>query len=190
MIRAWLRHRYREWRESFVILPRSERKPMTVDPPPPVSDGPGPDVPASATRPYAQLEYGDDGTRVPYATPSATGFGRIVKHSMTKKSRTDLSRRMIGMCQLSGWQSTTLNPDMSDTDKLAIVTARFGVIAADSADRDALYGELIELSAATVGWAQGIARHQARERKRKSREARRAQKAAKRKGKGGKDNDG
>jgi hypothetical protein len=162
---------------------------MTVDPPPPVTDTPGPDVPTSATLPYARLEYGDDGTRVPYTTPTATGFGRIVKQSLTKKSRMDLGRRMIAMCSLGGWQSTTLNPDMADVEKLTIVTARFGKIAAED-DSDALYAELIELSATTMGWAQGIARRQAKERKRKSREQRRARKRGKGKDKGGKGEDG
>ena len=44
-----------------------------------------------------------------------------MKQSMTKKSRMDLSTQMLGMCQLSGWQATTLNPDMGDAEKLAIV---------------------------------------------------------------------
>ena len=122
------------------------------------------------------------------ANTFAFDVGRIVKQSLTKKSRNDLGRRMINMCSLSGWQSTTLNPDMADTEKLAILSARFGVIAADAADREGLYAELIDLSAATMGWAQGIARHQARERKQRSRAARKEQRRVKResrnKGKG------
>ena len=166
---------------------------MTVPGPPPAADPPGekrliaddnlPD-PATAGGPElivgaplatSRLEYGVLGGQVP-STPTYTGLGRIVKQSLTKKSRTDLGRRMIGMCQLSGWQSTTLNPDMADAEKLTIVTARFGKIAAED-DSDALYAELIELSAATMGWAQGIARRQAKERKRRSRAARKAARA-------------
>ena len=82
---------------------------------------------------------------------------------------------MIDMCSLSGWQATTLNPDMGDADKLAIVTARFGKLATEDHPAD-LYGELIEVSAATMGWAQGIARREARERKRRSRERKRIRK--------------
>lgn len=118
------------------------------------------------------------------ANTFVVNVGRIVKQSLTKKSRNDLGRRMINMCSLSGWQSTTLNPDMADTEKLAILTARFGVIAADAADREGLYTELVDLSAATMGWAQGIARHQARERKQRSRAARKARRDERRKGKG------
>ena len=77
---------------------------------------------------------------------------------------------MLGMCQLSGWQATTLNPDMGDAEKLAIVSARFGKLATED-DYAAKYTELISLSAVTMGWAQGIARREARERKRRSREA-------------------
>ena len=102
-----------------------------------------------------------------------------MKQSLTKKSRLDLGQRMIEMCSLSGWQSTTLNPDMGDGDKLAMLTARFGKLAAEDHPND-LYGELVALSAVSMGWAQGIARREARERKRRSRAVRRERKRAKR----------
>jgi hypothetical protein len=100
---------------------------------------------------------------------------RIVKQSLTKKSRTDLGRAMIRMCSLTGWQSTTLNPDMSPADKLAIVTTAFSTIAKDATHPD-LYDELIRLSACTMGWAQGIARREARDRKRRAREQKKERK--------------
>ena len=131
---------------------------------PPAADPPG-------TEPPIYLESGP----LPSATGSASSVPSlrgIVKQSLTKKSRMDLGQRMIDMCSLSGWQATTLNPDMSDADKLAIVTARFGKLATEDHPAD-LYGELIEVSAATMGWAQGIARREARERKRRSRERKR-----------------
>lgn len=190
MVRRW-----RYWRRWQMTVPDP---PPAADPvgekrliadddlPDPATTAEGPELIVGAplaTRRPARLEYGAIGRRVP-STPTYTGLGRIVKQSLTKKSRTDLGRRMIGMCQLSGWQSTTLNPDMADVEKLTIVTARFGKIAAED-DPDALYAELIELSAATMGWAQGIARRQAKERKRRSREARKAARTA-RKAKGSK----
>ena len=150
----------------------------TPDPPPP-ADAPGTVAPI-------YLESGP----LPSATDNASSVPSlrgIVKQSLTKKSRMDLGQAMISMCTLSGWQSTTLNPDMGDVDKLAIVTARFGKLAAEDNPAD-LYGELMAVSAATTGWAQGIARREARERKRRSRERKRSRrqerKRAKRKAKG------
>jgi hypothetical protein len=105
--------------------------------------------------------------------------GRIVKQSLTKKSRTDLGRSMVGMCTLTGWQGTTLNPDMSDPDKLVIATSQFGKILAQD-DPDELYAELIRLSAVTMGWAQGIERRAKRDRKRLAQAAKKARKKAKR----------
>jgi hypothetical protein len=100
---------------------------------------------------------------------------RIVKQSLTKKSRIDLGRAMIRMCSLTGWQSTTLNPDMSPADKLAILTTAFSKVANDATHPE-LYEELIRLSACTMGWAQGIARREARDRKRRARERKRDRK--------------
>jgi hypothetical protein len=105
--------------------------------------------------------------------------GRIVKQSLTKKSRTDLGRSMVGMCTLTGWQGTTLNPDMADPDKLVIATTQFGKILAQD-DPDALYAELIRLSAVTMGWAQGIERRAKRDRKRLAQAAKKARRKAKR----------
>lgn len=112
---------------------------------------------------------------VPSTVP-VVSFRGIVKHSMTKKSRLDLSQRMVEMCTLAGWQSTTLNPDMGTDAKMAILADRFGHIATDT-DDDSLYQALIALSAVSMGWAQGIERRNARDRKRLSRERRRARKA-------------
>jgi hypothetical protein len=126
---------------------------------------------------------------VRYASDPHTGapivsFRGLVKRSMTKKSRSDLSTAMMGMCQLTGWRDTTLNPDLSNEAKLAIIAARFGKVAGTD-DDSALYGELMGLAAVTVGAAQGIARRDARDRKRRSRAARKATKRAKREGKAG-----
>jgi hypothetical protein len=95
---------------------------------------------------------------------------------MTKKSRMDLSQRMVEMCSLSGWQSTTLNPEMGTEAKMAILSDRFGHIATEN-DDESLYQALIALSAVSMGWAQGIERRSARDRKRLSRERKRARRA-------------
>ena len=127
--------------------------------------------------------------------PYVFHLGRIVKQSLTKKSRTDLNRAMIAMCSLTGWQSTALNPDLDTADKLAILSAHFGkittvthvapdrdvktdIITGKFEDVEALYAELISLAAVTMGWAQGIARRELRDRKRRSREQKLARKQA------------
>lgn len=117
------------------------------------------------------------GERVHYAPDPTTGapivdMGYLVKQSMTKKVRTDVSRAMVRMCSLSGWQSTPLNPDMGNAEKLTIVTSRFGKIMAVD-DPDEMYDELIALSATTLGWAQSITRREIRDRRRKAKEAKR-----------------
>jgi hypothetical protein len=83
----------------------------------------------------------------------------IVKQSLTKKSRFALGRAMVAMCGLGGWQATTLNREMGNQDKLGILTTRYSKIAL--ADDDAaLYDELVALAAATMGWAQALAKTQ------------------------------
>ena len=146
---------------------------MSTPGPPPAADPPG-------TEPPIHLESGPlpSATSFVGSVPSLRG---IVKQSLTKKSRMDLGQRMIEMCTLSGWQATTLNPDMGDADKLAILTGKFGKLAVEDHPAD-LYGELIGLSAVTMGWAQGIARREARERKRRSRASRKERKRKQREG--------
>lgn len=174
---------------------------MTVPDPPPAADPPGEkrlihddDLPDPATaeppdlivdaplrEPPAPVRMDPDSGRPP---PPIPNFGGLMKRSMTKKSRNDLSAAMLGMCQLTGWRDTTLNPDLSNDAKIAIIAARFGKVAGTD-DDTALYGELMALAAVTVGAAQGLARRDARDRKRRSRAARKAQRKA-RKTKGGK----
>jgi hypothetical protein len=51
---------------------------------------------------------------------------------------------------------------------MSILAARFGKVSTQDPD-DTLYNELVDMSAVTMGWAQGIARRDSRDRKRKSR---------------------
>jgi hypothetical protein len=149
----------------------------------PLADPPG-SVPPLRPEHYAHLEYGGPAEwPVPDSSPIVNLRG-LVKQSLTKKSRSDLGQRMIDMCTLTGWQGTTLNPDMSDTDKLAILTARFGKLVTQD-DAAQLYSELVDISAASMGWAQGIARREKREHRRALRADRKARKAAKEKDKKG-----
>jgi hypothetical protein len=76
---------------------------------------------------------------------------------------------MLEMCRLGGWQATTLNPGMSASDKMSLVTTRFSKVALTD-DPDTMYDELIGLAAATMGWAQSIAKQQAKEAKAKANE--------------------
>ena len=112
-----------------------------------------------------------------------------MKQSLTKKSRSDLGRRMIEMCTLTGWQGTTLNPDMADQDKLAILTARFGRLVTQD-DPDELYAELLDVSAVAMGWAQGLTRRQKRDQRRAKKAAKRAAKKRAEKKDAKKDKDG
>lgn len=120
-----------------------------------------------------------------YAEP-VSNVRNAVKQSTTKKSRVDLSAAMVNMCQLTGWRDTTLNPDLDDHAKMAMLASRFGKVTVTD-DDSALYDELIALSATSMGWAQGIARRDARDRKRTSRAARKARRAAKRAARAGVD---
>jgi hypothetical protein len=111
----------------------------------------------------------------PPTPPPPVSFRGIVKQSLTKKSRNDLGQRMVEMCTLTGWQGTTLNPDMGDDAKMVILSSVFGKLAAED-DPDELYRELVALAGVTMGWAQGIARREMRERKRRERQRKRERK--------------
>jgi hypothetical protein len=120
---------------------------------------------------------------VHYASDPTTGapivdMSYLVKQSMTKKVRTDVARAMVRMCSLTGWQSTTLNTDMGNTEKLTIVTNRFSKIMAVD-DPEEMYAELIALSAVTLGWAQSITKRERRERRRLRKAAAKAKAGAK-----------
>jgi hypothetical protein len=145
----------------------------------PTASPPG-TVPPLRPEHTASLEYGD----LPDSPPPMPNFGGLVKQSLTKRSRTDLGRRMIAMCTLTGWQGTTLNPDMSDQDKLTILTARFGKLVTQD-DADELYAELIDISAVAMGWAQGLARREKRDRRRLAKAKKKAGKREAKKDKGG-----
>jgi len=150
----------------------------------PPADPPG-TVPPLRPEHIAQLEYGASETHQPDPPPIVNLRG-LVKQSLTKQSRNDLGQRMIEMCTLTGWQGTTINPDMSDTDKLAILTTRFGKIASED-DPTEMYAELLDLSAAAMGWAQGIARAQKRDHRAMLRAKRKARKESAKKAKAKKD---
>ncbi|HEY5880101.1 MAG TPA: hypothetical protein VIU11_14420 [Nakamurella sp.] len=163
-----------------------DRRTVSANGPPPPADPPGtvarldPSILApSAITDTAPAAATDPAT---VGTGPTVSFRGIVKQSLTKKSRMDLGQRMIEMCTLSGWQSTTLNPDMPPEHKMTMLAQTFGDLAASDEPRDQ-YRKLLALSAVTMGWAQGIARREMRERKRLSRERKRERKAAKREAK-------
>jgi hypothetical protein len=108
--------------------------------------------------PTARLEYGNP------TAPTVTGFGFIVKQTLNKRSRKDIALKMLEMCRLGGWQATTLNPGMSPSDKMALLTTRFSKVALTD-DTDTLYDELVGLAGTTMGWAQSIAKQKAKEAK-------------------------
>ncbi len=106
--------------------------------------------------PVARLEYGGP------IVPKETGFGAVLKQTLNKTSRQALARQMLAMCRLSGWQATTLNPGMSASDKMSLLTTRFSKVALTD-DSDTLYEELVGLAATTMGWAQAIAKEKAKQ---------------------------
>lgn len=130
--------------------------------------------------PMSALQHPEPPTPPPPRDHGAAFVRFIVKQSLTKKSRTDLSRRMVDMCGLTGWQATTLNPDMGDDAKLVILAGRFGKITTED-DPQHLYTELVELSAVSMAWAQSLARVQWRLEKRRQRAARKRKREEKRK---------
>jgi len=111
--------------------------------------------------------------------PAALAAARHIRRTLTRTTRRDLGRAMVDMCEPGGWRVTTLNPDLPDARKMAILSDRFDKIS-QSDDPHVLYGELLGLAAVAVGWAQGIARRQWRNAKRASRARRRAERARRR----------
>jgi hypothetical protein len=111
--------------------------------------------------------------------PVGLAAARHIRRTLTRTTRRDLARAMTDMCEPGGWRVTTLNPDLSDPRKFAILSDRFDKISQND-DPHVLYGELLGLAAVAVGWAQGIARRQWRNAKRASRARRRTERARRR----------
>ena len=111
--------------------------------------------------------------------PVALAAARHIRRTLTRTTRRDLGRAMTDMCEPGGWRVTTLNPDLPDPRKFAILSDRFDKIS-QSDDPHVLYAELLGLAAVATGWAQGIERRAWRDAKRASRAARRAGRATRR----------
>jgi len=111
--------------------------------------------------------------------PVALAAARHIRRTLTRTTRRDLGRAMTDMCEPGGWRVTTLNPDLPDPRKFAILSDRFDKIS-QSDDPHVLYAELLGLAAVAAGWAQGIERRAWRDAKRASRAARRAGRATRR----------
>jgi hypothetical protein len=111
--------------------------------------------------------------------PVALAAARHIRRTLTRTTRRDLGRAMTDMCEPGGWRVTTLNPDLPDPRKFAILSDRFDKIS-QSDDPHVLYAELLGLAAVAAGWAQGIERRAWRDAKRASRAARRADRATRR----------
>ena len=117
--------------------------------------------------------------------PSPPATVGEVRRTLTRTVRDDLSKAMVDMCRPEGWRHSTLNPDLPDERKLAILAARMDVLAMRAGaerDRQVLYGELLDLAAVATGWAQGIARRQWRDAKRAQRSAKRARRTVRQRG--------
>jgi hypothetical protein len=111
--------------------------------------------------------------------PAGLRAARRIKGTLTRTTRRDLGRAMLDMAAPGGWQASTLNPDLPDPRKFAILSDRFDKIS-QSDDPHVLYGELLALAAVAAGWAQGIERRAWRDAKRRQRAARRARRRAQR----------
>lgn len=144
----------------------------------------GPELPTGMARgpdPAAGLpEQAPAEREIPHERqPAALAAARHVRRTLTRTTRRDLARLMTDMCEPGGWRVTTLNPDLPDARKFAILSDRFDKIALTD-DAHVLYSELLALAAVAVGWAQGIARRQWRDAKRATRAKRRARRARRR----------
>lgn len=111
--------------------------------------------------------------------PVALAAARHIRRTLTRTTRRDLGRAMTDMCEPGGWRVTTLNPDLPDPRKMAILSDRFDKIAMTD-DPHVLYAELLGLAAVATGWAQGIERRAWRDAKRAQRARRRAERARRR----------
>ena len=111
--------------------------------------------------------------------PVALAAARHIRRTLTRTTRRDLGRAMVDMCEPGGWRVTTLNPDLPDPRKFAILSDRFDKIS-QSDDPHVLYAELLGLAAVATGWAQGIERRAWRDAKRRQRAERRERRAARR----------
>jgi len=111
--------------------------------------------------------------------PAGLRAARVIRTTLTRTTRRDLGRAMLDMTGPGGWRSTTLNPDMPDPRKFAILSDRFDKIT-QTDEGTVLYRELLALAAVAAGWAQGIQRRHWRDVKRARRAARRARRARRR----------
>lgn len=123
--------------------------------------------------------------RVPHERqPAGLRAARRVRRTLTRTMRHDIGLAMIDMAAPGGWRETVLNPDLPDARKFAILSDRFDKIT-QTDDPRVLYRELAALAAVSAGWAQGIARRQWRDAKRRQRHGRRRRRAARRRGEDG-----
>jgi hypothetical protein len=111
--------------------------------------------------------------------PAGLRAARVIKTTLTRTTRRDLGRAMLDMTGPGGWRSTTLNPDMPDPRKFAILSDRFDKIALTD-EGTVLYRELLALAAVATGWAQGIQRRHWRDVKRARRATRRERRRTRR----------
>jgi hypothetical protein len=111
--------------------------------------------------------------------PAGLRAARHIRRTLTRTTRRDLSRAMTDMCEPGGWRATTLNPDLSDPRKFAILSDRFDKIS-QTDDPHVLYAELLGLAAVATGWAQGIERRAWRDAKRAQRARLRAARVGRR----------
>lgn len=119
-------------------------------------------------------------TEIPHERqPIGLQATRHIRRTLTRTTRRDLGRAMVDMCEPGGWQASTLNPDLPDVRKFAILSDRFDKIA-QTDDPHVLYGALLALAASSAGWAQGVARRQWRDAKRVQRAAARSRRANRR----------
>jgi hypothetical protein len=111
--------------------------------------------------------------------PAGLLAARHIRRTLTRTTRRDLSRVMTDMCEPGGWRATTLNPDLPDPRKFAILSDRFDKIT-QTDDPHVLYAELLGLAAVATGWAQGIERRAWRDAKRAQRARLRAARVGRR----------
>ena len=100
----------------------------------------------------AELAPPDTPADIPHERqPIGLQATRHIRRTLTRTTRRDLGRAMVDMCEPGGWRASTLNPDLPDPRKFAILSDRFDNVA-QTDDPHVLYGALLGLAAAAAGW--------------------------------------
>lgn len=75
---------------------------------------------------------------------------------LTRRTLSDLEKACDHAIRKHGWERTPFNPDLDRGMKLAILTEEVGEVARAMCDGTALRGELVQVAAMALSWAQSL----------------------------------